>query len=255
VIALIDADIVVYQSSAAAETAIDWGDEEDIINTHGSKSQTREGIERLIGTVMEATECDSSLLVFSDTANFRKKVYPKYKSNRAKNRKPITYWYGRRYVEENYQTMFRPTLEADDCLGILATGDVAGFRSEKVVCSIDKDMRSFPCRYFDWKKPELGIQEICEAEADLNFYTQTLTGDTTDGYPGCPGVGPVGAAKLLDACQRETVWATILAAYNKKKISESDALVQARCARILRAEDYDFDNQTPILWVPEKGEA
>jgi DNA polymerase-1 len=115
-------------------------------------------------------------------------------------------------------------------------------------------MRSFPCKLYNWSHPELGVQDISSAEADLMFFTQILTGDTVDGYPGCPGVGPVKAAKLLDGVQRETAWDTIRGAYAKKGISEEDALVQARCARILRAEDYDFANKKIILWTPTKGE-
>ena len=39
-----------------------------------------------------------------------------------------------------------------------------------------------------------------------------------------------------------------MAAFEKKGLTESDALVQARVARILRASDYDFAAKKPILW-------
>jgi DNA polymerase-1 len=195
------------------------------------------------------------LLAFTDAdANFRKDVYPAYKSNRKGHRKPVTYQYGREYAKKMYDSMTRPELEADDILGILATGNVAQFIGPKVVCSIDKDMRSFPCKLYNWMKPNDGIVEISEEEADLNFYTQILTGDSVDGYPGCPGIGPVKAAKILKDAERDTVWGMIREAYAKKKLTEEDALDQARCARILRAEDYDFTKKKPILWTPTTGE-
>jgi DNA polymerase-1 len=253
-IALIDGDIVCYQAAFGAETYTDWGDEDDTITISGSKAETRAAIDNLINEIKFSTNTDEVLMVFSDKKNFRKDVYKLYKSNRKGNRKPVTYQYGVDYVESNYVTMRRTGLEADDCLGILATGDISGFRADKVVCSIDKDMRSFPCKLFNWKHPELGVQNISEAEADLTFYTQCLTGDSVDGYPGCPGIGPVRAAKLLVGVQRETAWGMIVAAYEQKKLTEEDALVQARVARILRSEDYDFTKKKPILWTPTKGE-
>ncbi len=39
---------------------------------------------------------------------------------------------------------------------------------------------------------------ITLAEADRYHLYQTLVGDATDGYPGCPGVGEVAANKVLD---------------------------------------------------------
>jgi hypothetical protein len=47
------------------------------------------------------------------------------------------------------------------------------------------------------------MHEITEAQADRFHMIQTLTGDVTDGYPGCPGIGPVKAEQILNV--RETV--------------------------------------------------
>jgi hypothetical protein len=46
------------------------------------------------------------------------------------------------------------------------------------------------------------------------------------------------------------VWRAIVAAYEKAGKDVAYALTMARVARILRASDYDFDNQRPILWTP-----
>jgi DNA polymerase-1 len=261
-IALIDADIVVYQSAAKAETTTDWGD--DGIAITGSKSETIEAIDVLIADLMEVTSADRAVLVFSDGANFRKEVYPPYKMNRAGKRKPVTYQFGREYAEEKYECISRPNLEADDVLGILATTVAKGYAGPKVVCSIDKDMRSFPCSLYNWRKPEDGVLEIAEVDADYAFFMQILMGDSTDGYPGCPGIGPVKADRMLAECvvippantgvdsyfNKSLAWEIVVAAYEKKGISEEDALAQARCARILRADDYDFGKREPILWTP-----
>ena len=42
-----------------------------------------------------------------------------------------------------------------------------------------------------------------------------------------------------------------MSCYVKAGLSENVAIQQARVARILRAEDYDFRNKQPILWSPK----
>jgi DNA polymerase-1 len=262
--ALIDGDIVVYAAAFGAETYTDWGDEDDTITISGSKADTRAAIDNHINDIKFSVNADKVLMVFSDSVNFRKKVYPLYKSNRKGNRKPVTYAYGVEYVESQYETMRRDGLEADDCLGIVATGDIKGLRGDKVVCSIDKDMRSFPCQLFNWNHPEEGVLQIAEVDADFFFFMQILTGDSVDGYPGVPGIGPVKAEKILTECvvippaktgvdsyfNKTLAWELIVEAYAKKDLTEADALQQARVARILRATDYDFTTKLPILWTP-----
>ncbi len=95
---------------------------------------------------------------------------------------------------------------------------------------------------------------ISEAQTDLWFYTQVLTGDSTDGYRGCPGIGRRKAQTILSNAG-DHPWRAILSAFEAKGLSEEDALVQAQAARILRATDYDFGAKRPILWTPTKGDA
>jgi DNA polymerase-1 len=261
-IALIDADIVVYQSAAKAETTTDWGD--DTIAITGSKSETEESIDCMVADLKAATAADRVVMVFSDSSNFRKEVYPLYKMNRAGKRKPVTYQYGKDYTEGKYECISRPLLEADDVLGILATTVARGFTGPKVVCSIDKDMLSFPCSLYNWRHPTDGILQIAEVDADFAFFKQILMGDATDGYPGCPGIGPVKAERLLaehivippaktgvdSYFNKGEAWKTVVEAYKKKDLCATDAIIQARCARILRACDYDFGARKVLLWEP-----
>lgn len=254
-IALIDGDIVIYQAACKAETEIDWSDG-DTVSITGSKPETRDSIDSMVRSLKRAVKADRVLLVFSDTENFRKSVYPNYKSNRKDKRKPVTFGYGKGYAKEHYDHMTREGLEADDCLAILATGEVAGFLADKVVCSIDKDMRTFPCKLYNWMKQDEGVVEVTEADANRAFYMQILTGDSVDGYPGCPGIGPKRAERLLtDANTMAEAWPIIVTAYQKAGLDEIDAVIQARCARILRASDYDFNTKKPILWNPPKEKA
>jgi DNA polymerase-1 len=82
---------------------------------------------------------------------------------------------------------------------------------------------------------------------------QTLTGDPTDGYGGCPGVGKAKVAKALTKkTEDQTLWELVVQQYVSKGLTEADALVQAQVARICRADDYDFINKRPIPWHPPR---
>jgi DNA polymerase-1 len=116
-----------------------------------------------------------------------------------------------------------------------------------VIVSYDKDMKTIPGVHLSDGKPV----EVSKRQADLAFYCQALTGDTSDNYPGCPKYGPVAAAKALDGLLDERdMWAAVLAAYEKAGFNERYAIAQARCARILRSGEYDHERGIPLLWNP-----
>ena len=46
-------------------------------------------------------------------------------------------------------------------------------------------------------------------------------------------------------------WEAIVKAFNKKGLTEADALKTARLAKILQNEDYNFKKKEPILWQPK----
>ena len=172
----------------------------------------------------------------------RKTIDPEYKGNRVK-RKPCGYLKLKNWAMETYPSVMKPTLEADDVLGILATkGDIKDF----VLISPDKDMMQIPCRIYDLKNeytqtPEAALRKL---------YEQTLTGDQTDGYSGCKGVGPKRAGVILDSVKDQNYWPAVVDAYKEADMSEEDALRNLRLARILQAGDWDAKKQQPILFTP-----
>ena len=135
-----------------------------------------------------------------------------------------------------------PALEADDALGIAAT---SGLYDNFVLVSPDKDMQQIPCRIYNLKDEFTQTAE----DAERKLYEQALTGDSTDGYRGCPGVGPKRAKDILDACEGD-YWTATLKAFKDADQSEEDALRNLRLARILQSQDWDCENQTPILYTP-----
>jgi DNA polymerase-1 len=243
-IALIDADVTAFATSAAAEKAIDWGD--GMWTVHAFEHDVALAFTDSIDRIQEATGADKVILAFSDDNReniWRKKVLPTYKSNRAGQRAPMLRKWAIGFAREHYETITKPTLEGDDVLGILATRK--GNKDELVICTIDKDLKTIPGFHYNFGKRELF--EVTEEEADRWHLFQTLTGDATDGYAGCPGIGPVVANRILD---EDPSWDAVVKAYKKAGLGEEEALVQAQVARICRASDYDFKTKQVKLWNP-----
>jgi DNA polymerase-1 len=249
---LIDADILAYRVASAAEVPINWGD--DFWTLHADARLAKETLDIQVRELYRDLLADSVQMCLTDRDNFRKTIYPLYKANRAKIRRPMILPSLREHILAHYTTFMKPGLEADDCLGILATMP-RDPEDQRIIVSIDKDLRSIPGLHYELNKPDEGIFEVTETEADRWHMMQTLTGDSTDGYPGCPGQGPVGAAKTLDQAEKQDVeswWPLVVGAYAKKSLGEEEALTMARVARICRASDYDFDKQEVILWSPPR---
>lgn len=247
---LIDADVLAYQSCAGAEKVICF--DEDVCTPVCNLSDALAAFDYKLGFIQETLESTRYLLCFSDDTgnNFRRALFPAYKANRVGKPKPVSLKFLREHVLNSldYRTELVPTLEADDVLGLCSTTV-----ENTVIVSIDKDLKTIPGMFFDLGHPEAGVTDISRENADYWFMVQALIGDATDGYPGCPKVGPVTAAKLLGAAPEKTVaamWPIVVQAYAKAGFGEDYALLMARMARILRAEDYDFERKKVKLWVP-----
>jgi DNA polymerase-1 len=237
---LIDGDVVAYQFATTAETPIHWGD--DFWTLHANAAEAKARMDNYLEELKTDLEADYLIIALSDrTRNyFRKKLLPSYKASRDNIRKPLILKELRMHLQTKYESFERPGLEGDDVLGILATSPKI-VRGEKVIVSIDKDLKTIPGLHYNTNKPELGVYKISEEEADYWHLFQTLTGDASDGYPGCPGIGPKKAADIL--AERPS-WEVVLTTFKKAGISEEEALTQARIARIVRARDYDFERKT-----------
>jgi 5'-3' exonuclease len=235
---LIDADYIVYKCCAATETEIDFG--EDLIVVTSRFSEAYEYVERELYNIASDLGCfDDSILFFSDSVNFRKSIDPAYKGHRNR-KKPCGYKRVINKLKEEYHVVIMPTLEADDALGIYATKEPG-----HIICSPDKDMRQIPGQLFDLTQE---VVEITPEMGDRWHLIQAMAGDQTDGYAGIPGIGIKRAEALLEA--NGATWQTVVDAFAAKDLDESVALMNARLAKILQVNDYDFTNQEPRLWNP-----
>ena len=74
---LIDADFIVYKCCAACETEIDYG--EDVIFVTSNFSDAYNAVKREIQQIQDVFGSFSKpILFFSDSKNFRKKIFPDY---------------------------------------------------------------------------------------------------------------------------------------------------------------------------------
>ena len=236
---LIDSDFLAYKAAQACEIGIDFG--EDVIVAQSQFSEVLKVFHNELNKVTKAMMEDNFILYFSSTKNFRKKIYPDYKGHRMK-RKPLGYKRLVNYCRENHNFKLIEGLEADDTIGIEATRFAD---PSNIIVSPDKDMRQIPSTL--WNLTD-DVTEITKDDGDRWHLIQSLSGDPTDGYSGCPGIGVKRATELLD--KNENKWEAVCKAYRDRGLSDDDALLNARLAKILRNEDYDHDRNQPILWTP-----
>jgi len=237
---LIDADILCYQIASNLEEVFEFN------GRHVLHADLNDGIRELensVDWIMEMVDADDNVMALTHPYNFRKDVLESYKAQRSGKHKPMLLPGLREYILEEMNGEMWHGCEGDDILGIL--GSDPQQEEERVIYSADKDLKTIPGLYWD---PEDGlIGETTEAEADYMWLFQTLTGDPTDNYKGCPKVGPVKAQKVLEG---DPSWEAVVETYVKAGLTEADALVQARCARILRYGEYDFEKEKVKLWSP-----
>ena len=234
---LIDADFIVYKACAAAETEIDWGDDTILVTSKFSDAYN--------ATKRELTKLENKfgtftpmILFFSDSTNFRKKILPDYKGHRNR-KKPCGYKRVINKLKTEFEVILMPTLEADDAMGIYATKHPGN-----IIASPDKDMRQIPGKLYNFDS----VFTI-DPDAGAKWHLiQSMAGDQTDGYSGVPGIGVKRAEALFK--EKGYTWKTVVEAFKDKNLTEEDALVNARLARILTADDYDFDKKEPKLWSP-----
>lgn len=253
---IIDGDVVVYKVAEAVAESFEVSTEEDdefVYRNIGwcSKDLAIKTIEDMIDKICKDCKGSNCVIALSDMKNnFRKTINPNYKGNR-KHIKPILYEYLREYLLKEYKVYERPSLEADDVIGILATSQKI-ITGDKVVWSLDKDFKTIPCKFH--KASPKGNDEskvISVVEADWWFMYQTLIGDRVDGYEGCKGIGDKTARKILGEIGEkslEEMWDLVVKSFEKSGFTEADALLNARMARILRCEDYDFKKKEVKLW-------
>ena len=241
---LIDADWLIYNSCCACEEDTRWtehehtlhSDERDIMNMIDNRIDVYKTI---------AGEKHDIVMCFTSYPTFRHEIFPEYKIHRIGKRKPLALRSVINNCKKIYDCVSYPNLEGDDVLGLLATN---GQYKNPIIVSVDKDMRTIPCKLIAADE----VEHITEKKANRHWFEMSIAGDSTDGIIGVKGLGMVSANKLLADTPDTTdaLWSKVQETYTKKGYTLADAILNARLTRILREGDYDYNTGTVKLWNP-----
>lgn len=248
-IALIDADSLLYKVGFAIEDKVIWNEPEILagleetpdVEYYTNMPQCLATFDQLVANVVFATDCDDSLLVFSGSSNFRLDLPVSYKENRKESRKPLGYQELLAYAKANYETITPEGIEADDLVVYMKTKDPEDY----ILCAIDKDVlyQTVGTHYNYGKDEEVTVDDF---DAIWYAYYQTLTGDTSDGYKGAKGIGDKKARKILEDCEDEyEMWQAVVEAYESKEQTEEEALWTMRLANM-----HQWNGSEIELWNP-----
>lgn len=173
----LDGDIIAYSVGFAAEN--------DPVGY--ALTSTRQMIQGIVN------ELEAEGVVFlTGSTNFRNEYgcdkWP-YKGQRKGGTKPRHLQAIRTYMIEQLDAVVSDNEEADDLLSINA------FQNGWGIATLDKDLNGCRGWHYNWRK-EL-MYYVTDEEADRFFYTQMLTGDSTDNIPGLfRMVGTKASAKI-----------------------------------------------------------
>ena len=195
-IALIDADSLLYKVGFALQDEIDWDmqavGEEKEISYYANLDLCVDSIEQMIIKIMDNTGCDDYVLHFTGKGNFRDTNPLGYKQNRVGVRKPQDFGQLSLLTKEAFTSTTAEGWEADDVVVYLKTK----YPKDYVLCAIDKDvLYQTVGKHYNYGKDEW--IEISARMAEWFPYYQTIAGDPTDGYKGKFKVGATGAIKAL----------------------------------------------------------
>ncbi len=267
---LLDADMLLFRTTSATEVEVEIDDE--VWVRHSELPEAREMYWDTCQAWCDLLECrlDDVLHCFTDKSTFRKEVDPGYKANRRGKAKPTGYRALKNQLLEEGGAWLHRKIEADDLIGIFATMPEM-VEEGVVIASGDKDLLQIPGQHLWFRpekepEPEDGLYISCDdswiiktnttEHAQRFTYQQYLTGDATDGVPGCPGVGAVGAQRIVkdfDLSKPVDCWEAIVRTYETKGkvVNASDyATQQARLVKILQYGDYNFTTHEVKLWNP-----
>jgi hypothetical protein len=247
-VGLVDADMIVYEAAACGQD-----------NESGeiySFEYVAGLIDKRLLEIQYAIGAESLRLFLTGDDNFRFDIatVKPYKGNR-KQEKPF-HWKNARVYMESLGAEIAHGMEADDAMAMSQDENT-------VICTRDKDLRQVPGWHYGWElgaQPEFALQYVGEiGDIQLKgtklsgtglkfFYSQIITGDTTDNIPGLPRGGPVLAYKLLANTTTEgEMFKAVREAYRSKYDEDADErlLEQGRLLWMCRGTD---EEGRAILW-------
>lgn len=224
-IALIDADTPVFAAAICSQDAEEW--------------QAFSRLDYSLDKIIEGSGCSEYKLYVSGGKNFRYEIDSSYKANRPIEH-PIHREACKQHLIKQWRAIETDGYEADDAVGCEQTKDT-------MICGIDKDLLMIPGKHYQWPIIRGGkvikegkFHNISVEEGYRRFFTQALTGDTSDNIKGIKGIGPKGAEKMLKDCHtEEEMYAVVEASYRNMRPFEEHYMQSKE----------RFLNNLDLLWI------
>ena len=180
------------------------------INSKGMNTSAIMGFVNTLNEILTKEQPTHIGVAFDHGKTFRDEAFPSYKAQREETPEDIRASVP--IIKQIIKAMHIPVLqvdgfEADDVIGTLATkAGKAGITT--YMLTPDKDYGQLVSDNVFMFRPRhgggyetMGPSEVCD-KYDLSSTSQVidllaLMGDSADNFPGCPGVGPKTAAKLI----------------------------------------------------------
>ncbi|MCB1113933.1 MAG: DNA polymerase I [Chlamydiia bacterium] len=198
---IIDASGYLYRSYFAIR---------NMTNPEGESTNALFGFIRSLEKLMKEFSTEDIIAVFDGPkgGKQREAIYPEYKAHRAKAPPDLYYQidWARHWCDlSGVPNLSLPEVEADDTIGAIAKW-AKNIGREVYLCTSDKDLCQLVnghVKVLNTFKDNLildekGVKEQFGVRPDQIIDYLAITGDASDNVPGVPGIGPKGAAKLLE---------------------------------------------------------
>jgi DNA polymerase-1 len=194
---IFDADSLIYASCFKKKDDIEFPEDlfETDVNVAFNKFEV--SFERLLDFLEEQVNVNEVVFCNGSKNNFRKDISATYKLNRTQKRPEILPLL-HDMVKLEYNSIYGDGVETDDVVATLWAEEVEKNGIDSVIImSLDKDYKQFPCWFYDYNYKKRELVKISEEEANKNFYSQMIVGDSADNIKVCKGYGKVYAEKLF----------------------------------------------------------
>jgi DNA polymerase-1 len=239
-------------------------------NSKGLNTSAMYGFVNILEQLLREQNPSHVAVVFDlNVPTFRHEMYKEYKANREVMPEDLqkSIPYIRRIIEAyNIPILEKPGFEADDVIGTLAKkAETMGYTT--YMMTPDKDYAQLVSEHIFMYKPSRGGEapEIWGIpEVQQNFEVDEpwqvidvlgLMGDTADNIPGCPGVGPKTAMKLISEFKSvDGLYQNIESQKGKLKENlvahEQQVRMSRELAKIILDVPVDFDESKLVMEDP-----
>jgi len=238
---IFDADSLIYASCFKKKDDREFPEDlfETDVNVAFNKFQV--SFERLLDFLEEQVNVDEVVFCNGSKNNFRKDISATYKLNRTQKRPEILPLL-HDMVKLEYNSIYGDGVETDDVVATLWAEEVEKNGIDSVVImSLDKDYKQFPCWFYDYNYKKRELVKISEQEANENFYSQMIVGDSADNIKVCNGYGKVYAQKLFkDAKNKYSLMNRTYRLYKQVYGDDAKAMFnQAKSLLTLKTDCYE----------------